>query len=278
LGFANYYRRFIEGFAHIVLPITNLLRKETEWDWTPECQLAFETLKSKFTEALVLVMPDPTKPQKIETDASDYAYGAILSQLEEDGKWHPVAYLSKSLSPAERNYDIYDKELKAIIGALETWRHYLKGATHTIEIWTDHKNLEYFKHAHKLSRRQARWAQYLTCFDYNLIHKPGAKNKADGLSWRVDHKEGVKDDNKDSVVLPPEKFSNPLRRGTTIENYRITKAIRSRLSTIVKLEGDTETKKRSNRARNGMTKSLKHLTLSKKMVQGHYSKDFKNGT
>jgi hypothetical protein len=121
LGFANYYRRFIEGFAQIVLPITNLLRKETEWEWTPECQLASETLKAKFTEAPVLVMPDPTKPQKVETDASDYAYGAILSQLEEDGKWHPVAYLSKSFSPAERNYNIYDKELKAIIGALETW-------------------------------------------------------------------------------------------------------------------------------------------------------------
>jgi uncharacterized protein Usg len=157
LGFANYYQRFIEGFAHIVLPITNLLQKDTEWDWTLECQLAFETLKSKFTEAPVLVMPDPTKPQKIETDTSDYAYGAILSQLEEDGKWHPVAYLSKSFSPAERNYNIYDKELKGIIGALETWQHYLEGATHTIEIWTDHKNLEYFKHAHKLSRRQARW-------------------------------------------------------------------------------------------------------------------------
>jgi hypothetical protein len=189
-------------------------------------------------------MPDPTKPQKIETDASDYAYGAILSQLEEDGKWHPVAYLLKSFSPAERNYNIYDKELKAIIGALEAWRHYLKGATYTIEIWTDHKNLEYFKHTHQLSRRQARWAQYLTRFDYNLIHKPGAKNKADSLSRRVDHKEGVKDDNKDSVVLPPEKFSNPLRRGTTIENYRITKSIRSRISTIVKLEGDTEIKEK----------------------------------
>jgi hypothetical protein len=245
-----------------VLPITTLLQKETKWDWTPECQLAFGTLKSKFTEAPVLVMPDPTKPQKVKTDASDYAYGAILSQLEEDRKRHPVAYLSKSFSPAERNYDIYDKELKAIIGVLEAWQHYLEGATHTIEIWTDHKNLEYFKHAHKLSRRQAHWAQYLTQFDYNLVHKPGARNKADGLSWRVDHKEGVKDDNMDSIVLPPEKFSNPLR-GLTMEDTRVTKSIRARLSTILKLKGNTEIKGKIRQSKDWDDKVIEAFNIIK---------------
>jgi hypothetical protein len=87
-------------------------------------------------------------------------------------------------------------------------------------------------------------AQYLTHFNYNLIHKPGAKNKADGLSQRVDHKEGVKDDNKDSIVLPPKKFSNPLRRGSTVEDNRVTKSIRARLSTVLKLEGNTEIKEK----------------------------------
>ena len=96
-------------------------------------------------------MVDPDKLLRIESDASDFAWGAILSQLEKDGKWHPVAYISKTLSDAERNYDVHNKELKAIIGALETWRHYLEGAKYPIEIWTNHQNLEYFKKSQKLS-------------------------------------------------------------------------------------------------------------------------------
>jgi hypothetical protein len=96
-------------------------------------------------------MAGSERPMKVETDASDFAYGSILSQLEDDGKWHPVAYISKALTEAERNYDVHNKELRAIIGSLEQWRHYLEGARHEIEIWTDHKNLEYFKKAQKLS-------------------------------------------------------------------------------------------------------------------------------
>jgi hypothetical protein len=145
IGFCNFYRRFCEGFAEIAQPLHNLSRKDIDWDFTDECKQAVNQLKGKFTLAPVLVMPDTTKQMRIETDASDFAYRAILLQLEEDGLWHPVSYLSKSLTETERNYDIHDKELKAIIGALETWSHYLEGAQHKIEIWMDHKNLEYFK-------------------------------------------------------------------------------------------------------------------------------------
>ena len=90
---------------------------------------------------LTLAMDD--EPYKIEADASDYASGAVLSQLQE-GEWHPVAYYSKSFSIAERNYEIHDKEILAIIRALDKWQYLVQGSKHTLEIWTDHKNLEYF--------------------------------------------------------------------------------------------------------------------------------------
>jgi hypothetical protein len=89
-----------------------------------------------------------------------------------------VAYLSKSLTEPEHNYDIYDKELLAIVKALDAWRHYLEGAENTVEIYMDHKNLEYFKKAQKLSKQQDRWAQFLSKFDFTLIHKPGKTNNS----------------------------------------------------------------------------------------------------
>src|SRR5437016_14250070 len=99
------------------------------------------------------------RPFCIEADSSDYATGAVLSQVSPaDEKWHPVAFLSKSLSPVERNYEIHDKEMLAIIRSLQEWRHFLEGSEHQVEIWTDHKNLEYFMSAKQLNRRQARWS------------------------------------------------------------------------------------------------------------------------
>lgn len=257
IGFCNFYRRFIEQFSHLARPLTQLTRKDTEWNWTPEAENAFVELKKRFTSAPILVMVDPEKLLRIESDASDYAWGAILSQLEEDCKWHPVAYISKTLSEAERNYDVHDKELKAIIGALETWRHYLEGAKYPIEIWTDHRNLEYFKKSQKLSRRQARWSQFLQRFDYILIHKPGITNKADGLSRRIDHKEGVENDNIDQIILTNDKFFTPVDylqegpfktnstgRGNTTEDPVVTKSIRLKTAQVLELQGDTKLKER----------------------------------
>ena len=123
------------------------------------------------------------------THSSDFATGTVLSQLfAEDDKWHPVAYFSKSLSETERNYKIHDKEMLAIIRALEEWRHFLEGAPHKFEIWTDHKNLEYFMSAKKLNRRQARWSLTLARFDFLMHHRPGkTMGKSDALSRRADH-------------------------------------------------------------------------------------------
>ena len=100
-------------------------------------------------------MVNTTKPLRIEPDASEYATGTVLSMLQDDGKWHPCAYLSKGFNDTEQNYDVHDKEMMGIMHALEAWQHYLEGCRHKIEIWRDHCNLEYFMSAKKLNRRQA---------------------------------------------------------------------------------------------------------------------------
>jgi hypothetical protein len=120
LGLANYYRKFIPNFSKCTSPLTRLLRKDISFDWTPEVQLAFDSLKRAFTSAPVLRYFDPSLPITIETDASDFAMGAVLQQPSalDDKKLHPVAFWSRKFSPAEFNYEIYDKELLAIKAAL----------------------------------------------------------------------------------------------------------------------------------------------------------------
>jgi len=122
-----------------------------------------------------------------------------------DKKWRLVAFISKSLSDTERNYEIHDKEILAVVRCLEAWRHFLEGAIVRFEIWTDHKNLEYFMKAQKLNRRQVRWTLYLSRFDFTLKHVPGSKmGKADSLSRRPDWEVGVERDNKDEKLIKPE--------------------------------------------------------------------------
>ena len=120
-------------------------------------------------------MLDQTRPFQIEADASKYATGAVLTQMDSNGDRHPVAFFSKTFSEAERNYEIYDRELLGVIHALEEWHHYIQGSGHTTIIHTDHRNLTYFKLAQKLNCRQARWALYLLEFDIKLVHIPGTK-------------------------------------------------------------------------------------------------------
>ena len=142
---------------------------------------------------------------RVEADASDFAMGEVLSMKCKDEKWRPVAYISKSLNEAERNYEIHDKEMLAIIRCLEAWRYFLEGVKDQFEIWTDHKNLEYFMKAQKLNQRQARWSLYLLRFDFALKHVAGkSMGRADSLSRRVDWAEGIEKDNKNQVMLKEE--------------------------------------------------------------------------
>ena len=205
-GFANFYRRFIQDFSRICKPLDRLTGK-VPWQWGQDEQEAFDELKRRFVQNPVLCMYDPNKDTRIEVDASGYATGGVLAQLQDDGKWHPVAFHSESMSEAERNYEIYDKEMLAIIRALEAWRHYLEGLPRRFEIQSDHKNLEYWRTAQHLTRRQARWALYLSRFDFEITHKPGTSNgRADALSRRPDHQKDDADDNLDQIVLRPEQF------------------------------------------------------------------------
>jgi len=202
LGLVNYYCRFIEGFAMVARPLHDLVKKDKKWDWAEREEKMFRELKERFTKEPVLAAPDIDKKMRMEVDASDYATGGVLSMECKDGLWRPVVFLSKSLNETERNYEIHDKEMLAIIRGLEAWRHLLEGAQYKFEIWTDHKNLEYFMKVQKLNRRQARWALYLSRFDFILKHVAGSKmGKADGLSRRVDWKVSMDKDNENQVFI-----------------------------------------------------------------------------
>ena len=138
LGLANFYCQFVKDFSKIAGPLHKLTRKDHKWEWDTVHQKAFDELKARFTKQPVLTMVDTTKELHIESDASNFATGAVLSMKCNDGKWHPCAYLSKGLNDVERNYDVHDKEMLGIMCALELWRHYLEGAKLQFEIWTDH--------------------------------------------------------------------------------------------------------------------------------------------
>ena len=136
-----------------------------------------------------------------------YATGAVLTQLDGNGDRHPISFISKTFSPSERNYDIYNRELLAIIRALDEWRHYIQGSHHTTTILCDHKNLTYYREAKKLTRRQARWSLYLSEFDIKLVHTPGTKMiLSDALSRRPDFCPDEDHDNEDVVMLPDHMF------------------------------------------------------------------------
>jgi hypothetical protein len=156
-GPTNFYRRFIQRFSDIVRPLTDLTQKNQPWQWTPQAEEAFQRLKRIFLTEPALAQFDFEKVTRIETDSSGWCVGGTLQQANSDGLFIPCAFFSKKLLPAECNYEIYDKEMLAIIRCLEEWEPELQGVTE-FEILSDHKNLEYFMTVQKLSERQIRWS------------------------------------------------------------------------------------------------------------------------
>ena len=200
-GFPNFYWKFIPNFSNIVAPLNLLTRKNKPWKWTPLQQTAFNELKRIFSSAPVLQIPDVARPFSIMTDASLLAAGAILLQNDANQDLHPCAYFSRTFTPAQRNYDIYDRELLAMILALEEWCQYLQGTQHPITIITDHKNLSYVKDPRKLSRQQVRWSLFLQDFDIVWQVTPGTKMApADALSRRDSVDTSL--DNFDTAICP----------------------------------------------------------------------------
>jgi hypothetical protein len=204
IGFMNYYRRFIQGFSKLALPLTILtqkgpgaaragraLRREESvpLDLGEEALKAFQLLKNSFLGVPILAHFERDRRTKVEVDASGGAISGILSQYVPNeagsGQWRPVDFYSRKLIAAEYNYDTHDQELLAIVKSLEHWRHYLEGIH--FEILTDHQNLKWFMETKTLNHRQVRSYLVLSRYDFVLNHRPGSTNPADGPSRRPDY-------------------------------------------------------------------------------------------
>ena len=170
LGFTNFYHHFIANFSKIAKPLTHLTQKDTPFSWTLECQHVFEELKQAFIIASVLQNFNLEKPVTLKTDASDYVTAGVLSQPDEEGNLHSVAFFSSKMSSEECNYEIYDKELLVIVKAFEEWCSETHGTSDPVTVLTDHKNLEYFTITCKLNCCQACWNEFLSEFNFNIIY------------------------------------------------------------------------------------------------------------
>lgn len=233
LGFANFYRIFIKNYSKIAAPLTRLTCKD-KLEWSTEADQAFQDLKKTFTSAPILIHPDFQKPFFLETDASDFALGAVLSQHGEGGRLHSVAFHSRKFTAPEINYEIHDKELLAIVDSFQEWRHFLEGAQHPVTVYTDHKNLEYFMSARVLNRRQARWSISLSRFNFVITYRPGSQQiRSDALSRRayLAPKEGdAAYDQQQSTLLKPEQFLLRTVCATTSVDAEFLQDIRVSLS------------------------------------------------
>ncbi|GKV23585.1 hypothetical protein SLEP1_g33294 [Rubroshorea leprosula] len=175
LGLAGYYCRFVGDFSRIALSMTRLIRKDTKFEWTPECEKSFLTLKEKLVTALVLALPINGEKFTTYSDASKKGLGCVLMQKD-----RVIAYASRQLKLYEENYPTHDLELAAVVFALKIWRHYLYGET--CEIFTDHKSLKYIFTQKELNMRQRRWLELLKDYDLTISYHPGKANKHYGLS------------------------------------------------------------------------------------------------
>jgi len=210
VGFVNFYRRFIKNFSKLVKPFTQLTRKDTPFVWNEACVEVFDNLKKQVSSAPVLRHFDVKRQAILETDASDYVKGGILSQYDDEGVLHPIAFYSKSMVSAECNYHIYDKELLAIIRCFEHWRPELEGTELPIQVFTDHQALKTFMENKQLTRRQANYLDILSEFNFQIIFRSGKTNtKADALTRMpmTDSSESAKGiDDRFQTILTPNRI------------------------------------------------------------------------
>lgn len=177
-GLASFYRRFVKDFSSIAAPLTAIIKKDVKFEWDDAQDKAFQLLKYKLTHAPILSLPSFDKTFEVECNASGVGIGAVLIQ---EGR--PIAYFSEKLDGAALNYSTYDKELYALIRALETWQHYLRPKEFVIH--TDHEALKHLKSQQKLSKRHVRWITFVETFPYVIKYKAGKTNVvADALSRR----------------------------------------------------------------------------------------------
>jgi len=181
LGMAGYYRRFIRNFGDIAHPLTALTSKNVSWSWTDECEHAFQHLKTALITAPVLTYPEFSKPFQLLCDASTTGVGVVLAQQTEDGTEQVIAYASKTLSAAQRNWTTTERECFAIVYGFQQYRHYLLGQK--VTVITDHAALRWLLESKEPTGRLARWLQKLSEFEYVIQHRAGRiHNNADMLS------------------------------------------------------------------------------------------------
>ena len=231
LGFVNFYRRFIYNFSKVAAPLSTLLKgskdgkKRGPFTLDERAKHAFMLLKEAFGKAPLLGHYDPEKPVLLETDASTAALAGILSQPVEKldassrGLWRPIVYYSRKLIPAESRYETHDQELLAIVECFKHWRHYLEGNQIPAKVLTDYNNLRYFITTKSLSRRQARWAEFLLAFDFEICYRSGKSNPADGPSRRPDYTP-LNGEDSASLMLPT--LQQKLRGSLTLGLYHVT--------------------------------------------------------
>ena len=187
LGLSAYLHKYSKNYAVFSKTLTQLLHKEADWDWTSECHDAFTSLKQSLIEAPILMIADHSKPFHVVCDASDFAIGSALMQLDDDAKERVVAYQSRQLKPAEKNYPVHDKELLSMKYALAKFRVYLLGAK-PFMVFTDHASLRTAIKSPHLSQRMARWLSFFADYNFTVHYKPGKANVlADALSRRPDY-------------------------------------------------------------------------------------------
>ncbi|MBW0565588.1 hypothetical protein O181_105303 [Austropuccinia psidii MF-1] len=172
LGFADFHLCFIKHYSKKITSLTSLLKKDSPFIFTEEALSQFQIIKEAITTAPILAHFNPSLPTIVETDSSDYALGAVLSQLNDSGK-HPIAFDSRKLLPAELNYEIHDKELLGIVWALKLWRAFLLSLLNPFEVLTDHSSLQYFMYSKVLTCCQAHWAEFLSEFHFTMTYCPG---------------------------------------------------------------------------------------------------------
>lgn len=184
LGLAGYYRRFIPNYASIAAPLSDLTRKQGnhhKFEWTDECQAAFEMLKNTLSSTPVLRNPDFNRTFILQTDASNRGIGAVLSQVDETGVEHPIAFFSKKLLPREERYSTVEKECLAIKLGVQAFRVYLLGRSFVVQ--TDHRALVWMDRLKDTNPRLTRWSLALQPYSFTVEHKKGTANSnADGLS------------------------------------------------------------------------------------------------
>jgi len=216
IGLATYFRKFIQSFSLLTHPLHGLLRTKEpvpEWVWTQECQKSFDAIKQGLITAPVLACPDFSEGAaefEVICDASLVAVGAILVQ---GGR--PIAYESRALIPAEKNYTAGEIELLAVIHAMKTWRCYLEGVK--CRIVTDHCPLRYLKTQPNLSRRQTRWSEYLQMYDFEWEYRPGKTNPADPLSRLAVSAATEEVSDREATLLALSKFQRVTKQRTTTE-------------------------------------------------------------